>query len=194
MFYEKDATYHIYNRSNELLFYNRENYIYFIRNVRKHILPYSDILAYCLMPNHFHILLTVNEKGTEFSNLNFKERMQLLPKSIGTLLSSYTQAINRQENHRGSLFAHSTKAKMINNTDNDYALNCFMYIHQNPKIAELVQRIEDWEFSSYPDYIGKRDGTLINKQLALEILNLDINDIEFITNKLLSDKTDEDFL
>ena len=69
-----------------------------------------------------------------------------------------------------------------------------MYIHQNPKQADLVNRIEDWEFSSYPDYIGKRNGNLINKQLALEIMNLDINDIEFITNKLLIDKSDDDFL
>ena len=194
MLYEKGATYHIYNRSNELLFYTRENYIYFLNNVRKHILPYGDILAYCLMPNHFHILLTVNEKGVEFSRLNFRECMQLLPKSIGTMLSSYTQAINHQEGRMGSLFAHTTKAKMLNNAENNYALNCFMYIHQNPKMADLVEKIEDWEFSSYPDYIGKRDGTIINKQLALEILNLDINDIEYITNKLLSEKADEDFL
>jgi len=194
MFYEKDATYHIYNRSNELLFYNRENYIYFLKNVRKHILPYGEILAYCLMPNHFHILLTVNEQGVEFSTHKSTEQMQLLPKSIGTLLSSYTQSINRQEKRVGSLFAHTTKAKMLNHAENDYALNCFMYIHQNPKLANLVEKIENWEFSSYPDYIGKRKGTLINKQHALDILNLDINDIEFITNKLLSEKTDEDFL
>ena len=194
MFYEEKAIYHVYNRSNQLLYHNRDNYIYFLKLIRKHILPYSEILAYCLMPNHFHLLLMPNEKGIEFSTLKFKEEMQLLPKSIGTMLSSFVQAINHQQNTKGSLFAHKTKAKMLNDTKSDYILNCFMYIHQNPKQADLVNRIEDWEFSSYPDYIGKRNGNLINKQLALEIMNLDINDIEFITNKHLIDKSDDDFL
>lgn len=111
--------------------------------------------------------------------------MQSLSKSIGTMLSSYSQAINRQENRRGSLFAHTTKAKMLNLKKNDYMLNCFMYIHQNPLLARLVERLEDWEFSSYPDFIGKRNGSLINKQLALEVLNIDKDDIEYITNHLL---------
>lgn len=194
MIYEAEATYHIYNRSNDTLFYNRENYLYFLKNIKKHILPYADILAWCLMPNHFHILLTVNEEGVEISTKNFKEGVQLLSKSIGTMLSSYTQAINKQEKRKGSLFAHTTKAKILNDAKNDYLVQCFMYIHQNPILAGLVDKLEDWEFSSYPDYIGKREGKLINKELALEMLNIDNNDIEFITNKLLVDKTDDDFL
>ncbi len=194
MIYESGATYHIYNRSNENIFYKRENYFYFLRNVKKHILPYADILSYCLMPNHFHFLLVVNEKGVEVSTKNFKEGVQLLPKSIGTMLSSHTQAINKQEKRKGSLFAHTTKAKMLNEAKNNYLLQCFMYIHQNPILAELVEKLEDWEFSSYPDYIGKRNGKLVNKGLALGMLNIDINDVEFITNKLLFDKVDEDFI
>ena len=110
MFYEEKAIYHVYNRSNQLLYHNRDNYIYFLKLIRKHILPYSEILAYCLMPNHFHLLLMPNEKGIEFSTLKFKEEMQLLPKSIGTMLSSFVQAINHQQNTKGSLFAHKTKA------------------------------------------------------------------------------------
>ena len=110
------------------------------------------------------------------------------------MLSSYTQAINRQENRKGSLFAHSTKSIMLNLKGNDYLLNCFMYIHQNPLLAGIVGRIEDWEYSSYPDYIGKRDGSLINVNLGLDVLNIDKEDIEIITNQLLIDKTDEDFL
>ena len=192
MLYGKDVTYHIFNRSNELIFKKRDNYIYFLRKIRKHILPYADLYSYCLMPNHFHILLAVNEKGTE---IEFgKPQMQYLSKNIGAMLSSYTQAFNRQENRKGSLFAHTTKARMLNLKDNDYLLNCFMYIHQNPLLAGLVERLEDWEFSSYPDYIGKRNGSIIKHQLALEVLNIDKDDIEYITNHLIIDKTDGDFL
>jgi hypothetical protein len=58
-----------------------------------------------------------------------------------------------------------------------YNFYCFFYIHQNPVKAGLVNRIEDWEFSSYPDYIGLRNGTLVNKKLGLEILNLKQEDV-----------------
>lgn len=193
MIYEKGTTYHVYNRSNETLFYNRENYLYFIQKVKKHIIPYADIIAYCLMPNHFHFLLTVKEKGIEISTKNFKEGVQLLPEGIGKMLSSYTQAINKQKKRRGSLFAHNTKAKIINDAKNDYLLQCFIYIHQNPILAGLVNKIEDWEFSSYPDYIGKREGELPNKVLALEMLNIDSANIDFITNRFLIDMEDYNF-
>jgi REP element-mobilizing transposase RayT len=144
------------------------------------------------MPNHFHLLLCANDKGVELKKgTNSK---QVLSHNIGIMLSSYTQAINRQENRKGSLFAHSTKSIMLNLKGNDYLLNCFMYIHQNPLLAGIVGRIEDWEYSSYPDYIGKRDGSLINVNLGLDVLNIDKEDIEIITNQLLIDKTDEDFL
>lgn len=192
MNYELDATYHVYNRCNQLMFYTKENYIYFLRKIRKHILPYADILCYCLMPNHFHLLLCVNKKGIELKNgTNSK---QLISHNLGIMLSSYTQAINQQENRKGSLFAHSTKSIMLNMKGNDYLLNCFMYIHQNPLLAGIVDRIEDWEYSSYPDYIGKRNGSLINLNLGLDALNIEREDIEVITNQLLIDKTDEDFL
>jgi putative transposase len=48
-----------------------------------------------------------------------------------------------------------------------------IYIHQNPLIDGLVHRIEDWEFSSFLDFIGFRNGTLVNKELAFEITGLD---------------------
>lgn len=92
------------------------------------------------------------------------------------------------------LFAHHTKARKINDSGNDYGLNCFMYVHQNPLLADLVERLEDWEYSSFPDYIGKRNGTLINKQLGLDIFHLTPEQIYFATNQLLMDKSDDDFL
>ena len=194
MHYEAEATYHIFNRSNDTLFYNGNNYIFFIDKIRNYILPYADILAYCLMPNHYHIMLTVKQEGIEFVPNKGNGQMQKIADAIGTLNSSYTQAINKKLGRRGSLFAHSTKAKIINDAKNDYGIQCFMYIHQNPILAELVDKIEDWQYSSFPDYIGIRKGTLPNQKLALEILNLDKSDIYDLTYQLLLDKTDEDFL
>ena len=97
MFFEEGATYHVYNRSNETLFHNRDNYLYFIGKIRIHILPFADILAYCIMPNHFHLILNVNNEGVRFSTKKKREDMQMLSQSLATILSSYTQAINNQK-------------------------------------------------------------------------------------------------
>ena len=83
---------------------------------------------------------------------------------------------------------------MLNDAGNDYLLNCFMYVHQNPYLTKLVERIEDWEFSSFPDYIGIRKGTIPNIQLGLEMLQLSQSEIYDLTYTILQDKEDEDFL
>ncbi|MGM0622302.1 MAG: transposase, partial [Bacteroidota bacterium] len=55
----------------------------------------------------------------------------------------------------------------------DYATACFLYIHQNPVIAGLVSKLEDWEFSSFRDYAGMRNGKLVKKELAFEFIELE---------------------
>ena len=194
MNFKVDCTYHVYNRSNEVLFYNRDNYLFFLRKIRDHLLPYADVLSYCLMPNHFHLILTVNAEGVKYSEKKKREDMQLLSQSLGTILSSYTQALNRQIGRRGNLFAHKTKAKILNDAKDDYALNCFMYVHQNPMLAKLVDKLEDWEFSSFPDYIGRRNGTLINKKLGMDIFQIAQTQIYELTYFMIQDKMDEDFI
>ena len=194
MYFEEGCTYHIYNRSNETVFYNRDNYIFFLQKVRKHIYPFAHILCYCLMPNHIHFIVTVKDCGAlSFKNERVKD-MQYLTRAIGTVLSSYSQALNKSIDRRGALFAHKTQAKMLNDTDNNYALSCFMYIHQNPILANLVQKIEDWEFSSFPDYVGIRKGTLVNKEMGADIFDLDLEQIYEFSYLLLQDKTDSDFI
>jgi REP element-mobilizing transposase RayT len=182
MHFEKDYTYHIYNRSNEILFKNEENYLFFLQKLRTHVVPFADIFAYCLMPNHFHLLITVKENAVEIVKESHRPFTQNLSKQIGLMLSSYTQAVNKKCNRKGSLFAHKTKAKKLNNfgdfrtiNQNDYSLVCFNYIHQNPVNSYLVSKLSDWEYSSYKDYVGLRNGTLVNKKFAIEMLNLDIS-------------------
>ena len=146
-----DKMYHFYNRGNDKvkIFYNRENYFYFLRKVKKHMLPNCEILAYCLMTNHFHFLLNTKE--------NLKDNS--LNKAIGIILSSYSKAINKQENRTGSLFQqHSDAIDLEQNSykrttgdmaTNEYPFICFNYIHQNPYVAGIVKKMEDWEFSSF---------------------------------------------
>ncbi|MCK5029269.1 MAG: hypothetical protein KAR57_06515 [Bacteroidales bacterium] len=175
MNFEKDKIYHIYNRSNETVFYNERNYLFFLEKVKILIQPVADIIAWCLMSNHFHFLLVANEKSCEFVNESHRPNVQLLSKNIGTLLSAYTKAINKERGRKGKLFSHNTKAKCLNDVNNNYnyAATCFHYIHQNPLTAKLCSNLNDWEFSSYLDYAGLRNGTLVNKELALKMINFD---------------------
>ena len=193
MHFEEDYTYHIYNRSNEKLFYSRDNYIFFIKKLREYILPNAHILCYCLMPNHFHLIIRIKHEGALFFENKRVDELQYISRSIGTLQSSYTQALNKQIGRRGSLFAHKAKAKLLTHADNNYALNCFMYIHQNPLVSELVEKIEDWEFSSFPEFAGKRNGTLVDVKLALETLHLESYQIYNATYQMINNQFIEDF-
>ena len=55
--------YHVYNRGNnsQTVFFDHENYMFFLEKIRTHILPHADILAWCLMPNHFHLMISVKQ-------------------------------------------------------------------------------------------------------------------------------------
>jgi putative transposase len=169
MEFQNDQLYHIYNRgvNKQQIFFKPANYIFFLKKVRKFILPFCEILNYTLMPNHFHF------QHLKFSvNKQVFGKKELLSEGIRNLLSSYAQAINKQEGRTGSLFTQNTKAKCISEGGIGYATTCFHYIHQNAYKSNLVTRMEDWEYSSFKDYIGLRQGTLCNKDLAFEILEL----------------------
>ncbi len=198
MHFEPDAVYHIYNRSNETIFYHRENYLYFLSKIRQHIYPHCSILAWVLMPNHFHFLIQANEESCILGHEHHLPQLQLLSKKFGMVLSSYTQAINRQQNRRGKLFAHNTKAKSLNeealsgsnrlaHSRPDYVTTCFLYIHQNPVMAGMVSMLENWEFSSYRDYAGLRKGKLLNTVIAREIIDLDFDNFSTQSKMILDD-------
>lgn len=168
--FEEGHYYHVINRSNEKLFYNDSNYLFFVRKTRKLILPLCNILAWCLMPNHFHFLLQTSERATGYIGEAHRPTTQLLSKNFGTLLSSYTQAINKQYKRRGKLFAHNTKALQITHRGNAYLVNCFHYIHMNPVEAGLAMKPGDWKYSSFRDHAGLRKGSMCSLELVREIL------------------------
>jgi putative transposase len=175
--------YHIYNRGNnkQLIFFTDDNYLFFLKKIREQLLPFADIVAYCLMPNHFHILIRATEQSTK-ERVSFGGKpMQEFAYRIGIMLSSYTQAVNKANKTSGSLFQQKTKAKLlaeeINNRQVSYLEYCFFYIHQNPLTAGLVKQLSDWKFSSYLDYSEKRNGTLCNKKLLFEYTGLTVTDI-----------------
>ena len=112
-FKEKDI-YHIYNRGNnsQKIFFEKANYLYFLKLTQKFISPYTEILAWCLMPNHFHFMIYANVMSVE----QLKERtipLQRLSEGLRLLLSNYTKAINSRYHRKGSLFQQKVKTFMM---------------------------------------------------------------------------------
>jgi putative transposase len=178
-----DECYHVYNRGNnkQQIFFNESNYLFFVKKIREQLMPCSDIISYCLMPNHFHLIIQANEKSiTERKSFGGKP-MQEFPYRVGILLSSYSQAINRQQDTIGSLFQQKTKAKILSEQvegrQKNYLENCFFYTHNNPCEAGIVENLIDWPYSSFLDYTGGRNGSLCNKELFFKLTGLTAADI-----------------
>lgn len=143
------------------------------------------------MPTHFHFLVYVKNINENEMNLSSQRESTSLNKEIGIMLASYCRAINIQEKRSGSLFRKNTKSKYVTNInwltpayyqtffgtqinveipEKEYPKICFDYIHNNPVNAGLVDKPGDWEFSSYLDYYGGREGKLVNKERTLDFL------------------------
>ena len=131
MQFETNHIYHVFNRGNnsQKIFFKRDNYLFFLKKIKTHIVPFADVLAWCLMPNHFHLMIYLNKNEILWENIIHENKdkfgvqwgaiskaTQTLNQSIAILLRSYTRAINIQEDRSGSLFQMNTKAKCL--TDN----------------------------------------------------------------------------
>lgn len=191
MHFIEDSIYHIYNQGNnkQQIFFTHENYLYFLNIYRNLVSPHVDTLSYCLMPNHFHFLVSTNQQSVKEIKVG-SLTLSALSNGIRMLLSSYATAINKQQSTTGSLFRQKTKAKILNNGSVNYVFTAFHYIHQNPLEAGLVKSLNDWEYSSFKDYIGLRQGSLCNQEIARHLIDVNWNDLENETYAFYKNKKD----
>lgn len=168
----KPGIYHIYNRGNnqQPVFFREANYLYFLQKCQKYIKPFGEIFAWCLMPNHFHFLININRESLNPVHSG-SIIMPAITNGFRLLQSSYAKGINIQEGRTGNLFQQKTRAKFVSDSE-DYPRTAFFYIHQNPVEAGLVQKAEDWPYSSFRDYTGLRSGTLCCKEICVQKLDL----------------------
>ncbi|CAN5758587.1 hypothetical protein BH11BAC3_BH11BAC3_11840 [soil metagenome] len=166
-----DEIYHIYNQGNnrETIFYSDDDYLEYLKLFRKFVYPYCKVLAYCLMPNHFHFLIYATEDSATIKRLGNIDSC-VLSNAFRLLQSQYAQYINKKKNRTGSLFRQKAKGKSMAAGDIHYEFTAFQYIHQNPFRAGLVMRLEDWRYSSFADFAGLRNGTLCDKLLAEQLI------------------------
>jgi putative transposase len=149
--FESGHIYHIYNRGNnkENLFKEDKNYSYFISLMERHLLPGCDIYAYCLMKNHFHLLIRIKD------DQDLPDRFKVKPYLMfSNLFNAYTKAINKMYNRTGSLFQKHPPRKRIQ--DEEYLKSLIVYIHLNPQHHVFVSDFEEYSFSSFKDYLNRK--------------------------------------
>ena len=152
---QPSSYYHIYNHANgsENLFRSTENYRFFLEKWSKYIEPIAETYAYCLMPNHFHVLIRVreidelNEYFASKLSKGSKPLEGLVSLQFSHLFNAYTQAYNKLYNRKGSLFRPNFKRKQI--TSDNYLTTIIFYIHHNPLHHGFARHIADWPHSSY---------------------------------------------
>ncbi|MDX1408340.1 MAG: transposase [Saprospiraceae bacterium] len=149
--WQKGTYYHIYNRgvSKSTLFRESTNYLFVIDKIQKYRKQHNiTVIAYCLMPNHYHLL--VRQDGDQPAGN--------LPQSV---FNSYSKAYNKKYAHSGTLFEGRFRAKPLKK--NSHLLHLCRYIHGNPVKDGLVSDPADWGWSNYLDWVGERNGALVDR-------------------------------
>lgn len=152
---------HIYNRgvNGEDLFKEQKNYYFFLQQYRLYCGDAMETLAYCLLKNHFHLLVRIKE-NVEVLRRDGKEGMFKInaSKQLGHLFNSYAQSVNKAYKRTGPLFESPFERKIVD--DESYLMSMIYYCHRNPVHHGFVNDLRDWEFSSYHSVL-KNDTSII---------------------------------
>jgi REP element-mobilizing transposase RayT len=157
---EEDRYYHIYNRGNnsEIIFFNEGNYEFFLKRFNEYLSENIELFAYCLLPNHFHFLIRVKENLLEQAcaakalHLTDAKLLHGATRAFHRLFTSYSKAINKQQNRHGSLIENPFKRIEI--TSEEYLRNLIIYIHTNPQLHGFVKNFSEYKWSSYQEIIS----------------------------------------
>jgi REP element-mobilizing transposase RayT len=138
--------YHIYNRGNnrENLFREERNYVYFFDLYVKHVVPVVETYAYCLMRNHFHLLVRITEGSDPIEP----------SRRFSNMFNAYARSFNRAYSRTGALFQRPFGRIEVTGERHFTAL--VTYIHRNPAKHGFVADFRDWPYSSYHTLISTR--------------------------------------
>ena len=149
--FEPAHYYHIYNRGNnkQTIFKVEENYNYFLKLVKKHLLLIADIYAYCLLSNHFHMIVRIKEE--KLFSTRFKSGKVKLHQPFSNLFNAYAKAYNKRYQRTGSLFQEHLKRIKIE--DENYLKNLIIYINTNSSHHNIAN-YESYKHSSYSSLVS----------------------------------------
>jgi REP element-mobilizing transposase RayT len=166
------AIYHIYNRGVDRgrIFALPGNYTYLLRRVKRLTHPLAiSMLAYCLMPNHYHFLLR-QDGDTPISEF------------VQRLFQSYTQAYNRQQGRRGPLFEGRFRHVRVDR--DEYLMHLCRYIHLNPVAAGLATGPGEWPYSNYLEWTRERAGELVDHAFVRQFFPQPGSYAEFVESEV----------
>lgn len=159
--------FHIYNRgvNSEDLLKEKKNYYYFLKQFFFYCQEVLDIYAYCLLKNHFHLVVYVKENvevprkiGEGMFRLNAS-------KQFSHFFNSYAQSINKIYNRTGPLFESPFERKLIDTSD--YLTSAICYCHHNPQLHGFVSNFKEWEFSSYHAIISNNNSLIASQKVTI---------------------------
>ncbi|MEM0543319.1 hypothetical protein WFZ85_11890 [Flavobacterium sp. j3] len=170
--------YHIYNRGNNGIdvFLEPENNYHFLRLYAKYIEPIADTYAWCLLKNHFHILVRIKEMSEiDVNKLSYnttkKPKVVEPSRQFSHLFNAYTQAINKRYNRTGSLFEKNFERKLI--TNERYFQQLIYYIHNNPVHHGFVKQMSLYPWSSYETIVTDKPTMLKRDEVVTLFGNKD---------------------
>jgi len=172
VYFTPNQFYHIYNRGagRQPIFHERENYLFLLSRVKRYVRALDvSVIAYCLLPNHYHFLL--RQDGDQPAGL--------LPQRV---FNSYTKAFNKRYGRTGVLFEGPYKATLVD--QEDYLLHLCRYIHANPVKHGLVPDLEQWPYSNYLEWINVRRGTLVDRRFVRELFPKSLDYRRFVLDYL----------
>ena len=183
--FQSEEFYHIYNRGidKKLIFKSSENYRFFLQKLKKYANGYFNIYSYCLLGNHFHLLIKINEFTDR--KLAGKSTHDLVSHQLKKLFQSYSLAFNVQQNRTGGLFQTPFKRVKINGET--HLKKIIHYIHLNPQKHAIINDFAKWKWSSFPTLISER-GSFIAKNELLKIFSTKNQFIDFLRSE--SNETD----
>jgi putative transposase len=178
------SIYHVFNRTNnkELLFITDENRHYFLRKYRQYLSPFVETFSWCLLPNHFHLLLRVKPAEvittylkrkdpnectlTERQFLNEKAGVgELIERAFKNMFQSYSLAFNKQHARKGNLFCKPFRRVEVNKESQ--FTQAIVYIHANPQKHSIVKDFREYKWSSY-DILRAQAPTILLRQEVME--------------------------
>ena len=149
--------YHYYNRGNnkENLFIEAANYMHFLRLLKKYIVPIAEIYSYCLLPNHFHLVLKIKEANELPASIKIHQ-------SFSNLFNAYSKAFNKKYSRTGSLFQkHPKRIKISNET---YLKQLIIYVHTNPNHHAIGDYLT-YKYSSYQAILSEKNTSLNREEI-----------------------------
>ena len=154
---EPGRFYHIFNRgiNGVNIFVEERSYAYFLNLYAKHVEPIAETFAYCLLRNHFHLLVRIKAPESPPPTKTFEvcETSKVFTKALSAtqafsnFFNSYAKGINKTYARTGSLFEH--RFERLEATSERYCMRLVHYIHFNPQKHGFIVDYREYPYSSY---------------------------------------------